>query len=40
MKVVDANVLLYAANESAERHDEAVTWLDAALNGRSTVGFS
>lgn len=40
MKVVDANVLLYAVNESAEHHDEAVTWLDAALNGRSTVGFS
>ncbi|MGH4013535.1 MAG: type II toxin-antitoxin system VapC family toxin [Pseudonocardiaceae bacterium] len=40
MKVVDANVLLYAVNESAEHHDEAVTWLDTALNGRSTVGFS
>ena len=40
MKVVDANVLLYAVNESAEHHDEAVDWLDAALNGRSTVGFS
>ncbi|MGH3943051.1 MAG: type II toxin-antitoxin system VapC family toxin [Pseudonocardiaceae bacterium] len=40
MKVVDANVLLYAVNESAEHHDEAVGWLDAALNGRSTVGFS
>ena len=40
MKVVDANVLLYAVNEAAERHDEAVSWLDAALNGRSTVGFS
>lgn len=40
MKIVDANVLLYAVNESAEHHDEAVTWLDGALNGRSTVGFS
>ena len=40
MKVVDANVLLYAVNESAEHHDEALGWLDAALNGRSTVGFS
>ena len=40
MKVVDANVLLYAVNESAEHHDEAVSWLDATLNGRSTVGFS
>lgn len=40
MKIVDANVLLYAVNESAKHHDEAVTWLDGALNGRSTVGFS
>ncbi|MGH3930846.1 MAG: type II toxin-antitoxin system VapC family toxin [Pseudonocardiaceae bacterium] len=40
MKIVDANVLLYAVNESAEHHEEAVGWLDAALNGRSTVGFS
>jgi uncharacterized protein len=40
VKVVDANVLLYAVNESAEHHEEAVDWLDAALNGRSTVGFS
>ena len=31
MKVVDANVLLYAVNESAEHHNEAVDWLDAAL---------
>ncbi len=40
MKIVDANVLLYAVNESAEHHEEAITWLDGALNGRSTVGFS
>jgi toxin-antitoxin system PIN domain toxin len=40
VKVVDANVLLYAVNESAEHHKEAVAWLDGALNGRSTVGFS
>lgn len=40
MKIVDANVLLYAVNESAEHHEEAVGWLDAALSGQSTVGFS
>ncbi|MFN2495178.1 MAG: type II toxin-antitoxin system VapC family toxin [Pseudonocardiaceae bacterium] len=40
MKLVDANVFLYAVNESAEHHNEAVSWLDGALNGRSTVGFS
>lgn len=40
MNVVDANVLLYAVNESAEHHDESLSWLDSALNGRETVGFS
>lgn len=40
MNVVDANVLLYAVNESAERHDEAREWLDGALSGDDTVGFS
>jgi hypothetical protein len=40
VKVVDANVLLYAVNESAEHHDDAVGWLDAALGGRCTIGFS
>lgn len=40
MKVVDANVLLYAVNESAEHHDQALGWLDGSLNGRATVGFS
>lgn len=40
MKVVDANVLLYAVNESAAQHEEAVRWLDESLSGRDTVGFS
>jgi toxin-antitoxin system PIN domain toxin len=40
MQVVDANVLLYAVNESAERHEEARGWLDDALGGSVTVGFS
>lgn len=40
MKVVDANVLLYAVNESAEHHEQALGWLDGSLNGRATVGFS
>jgi hypothetical protein len=40
VKVVDANVLLYAVNESAEHHKEALGWLDDALNGKSAVGFS
>ncbi|HUG49143.1 MAG TPA: type II toxin-antitoxin system VapC family toxin [Candidatus Limnocylindria bacterium] len=40
MYVVDANVLLYAVNESAERHELSRTWLDAALNGEEQVGFA
>jgi toxin-antitoxin system PIN domain toxin len=40
MKLVDANVLLYAVNESAERHRTARPWLDDALSGSETVGFA
>jgi toxin-antitoxin system PIN domain toxin len=40
MKVVDANVLLYAVNEDAPQHEAARTWLDDALSGGATVGFS
>lgn len=40
MKLVDANVLLYAVNESSERHEEARTWLDSALNGYEPIGFA
>lgn len=40
MKLLDANVLLYAVNESAPRHDEARNWLDGALNAREAVAFS
>lgn len=40
MNLVDANVLLYAVNESVDKHEESRSWLDDALNGRSTVGLS
>lgn len=40
MYVVDANVLIYAVNESAEYHDVARTWLDAAFNRDEQVGFA
>lgn len=40
MKVVDANVLLYAVNSADARHDEARQWLDGALSRGETVGFS
>jgi len=40
VNVVDANVLLYAVNADAELHDEARSWLEDQLTGRSTVGFT
>lgn len=40
MNLVDANVLLYAVNEADARHEDARTWLDTALSGGETVGFT
>jgi toxin-antitoxin system PIN domain toxin len=40
VKLVDANVLLYAVNEDAAHHEQSRTWLDAALGGAATVGFA
>ncbi|MEL6890541.1 MAG: TA system VapC family ribonuclease toxin [Actinomycetota bacterium] len=40
MKLVDANVLLYAVNSDAERHDASRTWLDTSLSGDDTVAFA
>jgi len=40
MDIVDANVLLYAVNTDAVHHDESRRWLDGALSGGATVGFS
>lgn len=40
MKLVDANVLLYAVNENAPHHEEARTWLDDALSGSEGIGFA
>ena len=40
MNVVDANVLLYAVNTSAEHHEQSRSWLDGQLSGRSTTGFA
>ncbi len=40
MKVVDANVLIYAVNQDATHHEDSKRWLDLALNGADTVGFT
>lgn len=37
MKIVDANVLIYAVNESARHHRSARAWLDTALTGPEPV---
>ena len=40
MKLVDANVLLYAVNQDADRHEVSRRWLDGALSGQDTVAFA
>ena len=40
MKLVDANVLLYAVNTSARHHERSRRWLDGALSGADTVAFA
>lgn len=40
MRIVDANVLLYAVNERSAHHATAKAWLDDALSGRETVAFT
>jgi toxin-antitoxin system PIN domain toxin len=38
MILLDANLLLYAANRAAAEHEVARSWLDARLNGTAQVG--
>jgi toxin-antitoxin system PIN domain toxin len=40
VKLVDANVLLYAVNTDADAHERSRRWLDDALSGADTVAFS
>ncbi len=40
MKLVDANLLVYAVNERAPQHDRARKWLEEALAGEETIGFA
>lgn len=40
MKIVDANVLLYAVNSDSPQHRTARDWLDRALSGAETVAFT
>jgi toxin-antitoxin system PIN domain toxin len=36
--LLDANVLIYAVDRRAERHERAATWLSVQLNGARRVG--
>lgn len=40
MKLVDANVLIYAVNSSARHHERSRRWLDTALSGAAVVGLA
>jgi toxin-antitoxin system PIN domain toxin len=40
VKVPDVNLLLYALDPSAPRHDTAKEWLEHHLSGAETVGFA
>jgi toxin-antitoxin system PIN domain toxin len=40
MKLIDANLLLYAVNADAPLHGQAKSWLEGALSGNETVAFS
>lgn len=40
MRIVDANVLLYAVNSAGPHHEPSRAWLDRALNGADVVGLS
>lgn len=39
MKLVDANVLLYAVHQEAEHHATSLTWLDRTLSATEAVVF-
>lgn len=40
MKIVDANVLIYAVNADSDHHGAARRWLDSALSGADIVGLA
>jgi hypothetical protein len=40
VKIPDANVLLYAIDDTSARHAGARAWLDSALSGSEEVGFA
>ena len=39
MKIIDANILLYAVNEDAPQHRKAKAWFEGVMSGSEPVGF-
>lgn len=40
MKLVDANVLIYAVNSDAPHHERSRRWLESALSGTDRIGMA
>jgi uncharacterized protein len=40
LRIPDANVLLYACDESSSHHSEAREWIEGTLSASETVGFA
>jgi toxin-antitoxin system PIN domain toxin len=40
VKLIDANILLYAVNEDAPLHKPARAWLEKVLSGTETIAFA
>jgi hypothetical protein len=40
VRLPDVNLLIYAADEDARRHEQALDWIEASLSGRETVAFA
>ena len=40
MKLVDANVLIYAVNAGAQHHERSRQWLESALSGTEPIGIT
>lgn len=40
MKLIDANLLLYAVNEESPLHEPAKSWLEECLSGTETIAFT
>jgi toxin-antitoxin system PIN domain toxin len=40
VKIIDLNLLIYAVNADAPRHDRAKAWLEGAVNGYERVGLA